>query len=118
MSREKRDLRSMADLLKSGAALTERACPACSSPLFRLRTGELWCAQCQKPVVVIREGEQPAEAARPTLLSSLESTVLAKVQELDREIQAETSPQRLQTLSAVLSSLLESLERIRRLKGA
>ncbi len=53
MSDDRTKLRSMADLLRSGATLTSLACPVCSSPLFRLKNGELWCAQCEKKVVVV-----------------------------------------------------------------
>jgi len=116
MPEETRSLRTMADLLRGGATLTERSCPACSSPLFKLKSGDLWCAQCQKRVIVVEEGTQPAETTGPMLLSSLESTVLTKIQELDGKIRGETEPERLQTLSTILSGLLENLERIRRLK--
>ncbi len=117
MSKEPKDLRAMADLLRQGATLTELPCPACSSPLFKLRSGDLWCAQCQKPVIVVKEGVQPAEAAGPRLLGNLEATILNKIQEMDMKIREEKDLESLQRLSAVLSTLLESLERIRRMRG-
>jgi len=117
MSKEPRDLRVMADMLRQGATLTELPCPACSSPLFKLRSGDLWCAQCQKPVIVVKEGVQPAEATGPLLLSTLEATILTKIQEMDMKIREEKDPESLQRLSAILSTLLESLERIRRMRG-
>ena len=55
-----------ANLLLQGAALTDLSCPNCSSPLFRLKDGILWCAKDEKKVVVVKEGEeapkQPAAA--------------------------------------------------------
>jgi len=117
MSKGPKDLRAMADLLRQGATLTELPCPACSSPLFKLRSGDLWCAQCQKPVVVVKEGTQPAEATGPLLLSTLEATILTKIQEVDVKIREEKDPENLQRLSTILSTLLESLERIRRMRG-
>lgn len=107
----------MADLLRQGATLTELSCPACASPLFKLRSGELWCAQCKKQVVVVREGETPAHAARSIVLSTVESTILTKIGRIEEEMRVETSVEQLQRLSAVLSMLLENLERIRRIKG-
>jgi len=111
-----RDLQTMANLLKQGATLTEFSCPACASPLFKLQTGELWCAKCQKRVIMVKEGETTAEATRPILLSTLESTVLTKIQDLEKRLKEETDPSQLEKLTATLSSLLENLEKIRKMK--
>jgi UPF0148 protein len=106
----------MADMLRQGATLTERACPACSSPLFKLRSGDLWCAQCQKRVIIVKEGETPSEATSPVLLTSLETTILTKIQEIEKEIKEEKDAEKLQKLGTILSTLLENLERIRKMK--
>jgi len=116
MPKESKDLQTMANLLKQGATLTDLSCPACASPLFKLKDGKLWCAKCQKRVIVVREGETPAEAARPLLLSTLESTVLTKIQEIEKRIKEEEDPEQLQKLSTTLSSLLEDLSKIRKMK--
>jgi len=110
------DLQTMADLLKQGATLTEHSCPACASPLFKLKTGELWCAKCQKRVIMVKEGETTTEATRPILLSTLESTVLTKIQDLEKKLKEETDPAQLEKLTTTLSSLLENLEKIRKMK--
>lgn len=106
----------MVDLLRQGAALTELACPACASPLFKLRSGNLWCAKCQKRVIVVKEGEQPIGATSPMLISTLESTVLSKIQEIEAKLKAEKDPEQLQKLGTILSTLLENLEKIRKMK--
>ena len=108
-------IRSMADLLRSGATLTSLSCPACSSPLFRLKNGELWCGQCQKKVIVVKEGEESAEAQSITTLSTVEYTLIEKMREINERIRGTNDADELQKLSAVLSSLLENLEKIRRL---
>ncbi len=106
----------MADMLRRGATLTERSCPACSSPLFKLRSGDLWCAGCQKRVVVVREGKQSTEAASSMAFTSLESTILTKIQEIEKEIREEKEAEKLQRLATTLSTLLDNLEKIRRMK--
>jgi len=106
----------MADLLRQGATLTELSCPACASPIFKLQSGELWCAKCQKRVIVVKEGETPEEATKPIVLSTLESTVLTKIQEVERKIKDEQDPVQLEKLSATLATLLENLERIKKMK--
>jgi UPF0148 protein len=74
-------IKRMADLLRQGSTLTELACPACASPLFRLKSGDLWCGRCEKKVVVVKEGEESARLERSAALDTLEATIMAKVQE-------------------------------------
>jgi len=114
--KDAKTLQTMANLLKQGVTLTELSCPACASPLFKLKTGELWCAKCQKRVVMVKEGQTTEEATRPVLLSSLETTVLTKIQDLEKKLKEETDPAKLEKLTATLSSLLENLEKIRKMK--
>jgi UPF0148 protein len=115
MPEDTKPIQTMADLLRQGATLTELSCPACSSPLFKLRNGKLWCAQCQKRVIVVKEGTSPAEATGQVVLGTLESTVLTKIQEIEKKIKAETDPQKLEKLSSTLSKLLENLEKLRKM---
>lgn len=116
MSKKSKNLKNMADLLRRGATLTERACPACSAPLFKLKSGDLWCAQCEKRVIVVKEGAPPTEAASPIVLSTLEATILTKIQEMERRISGETDIEQLQKLNSVLSTLLENLQKIRKME--
>ncbi|MDH5441865.1 MAG: hypothetical protein OEY31_14780 [Candidatus Bathyarchaeota archaeon] len=112
---EKNDLSSMADLLRRGATLTDLSCPACASPLFKLRNGEIWCGKCQKRVVVVKEGEQPPEITFRPLLGDLESALLEKIQEFSSRLREEKDIEKLTKLGEVISKLLENLERVRRI---
>lgn len=67
-------------------------------------------------MVIVKEGTSPTEAASSTLLGTLESTVLGKIQEIEKKIKNETDPHELQKLSGLLSTLLENLEKIRKMK--
>lgn len=116
MSQEKtkeNHIKQMADLLRQGSTLTNLACPACSSPLFKLKSSDLWCAKCQKKVIVIKEGEEPTSLMA---LDTLEATLLAKMQEIQAKIQHEENIEELQKLSTALSELLENLEKIKKAK--
>ena len=106
----------MAALLRQGSTLTELACPACASPLFRLKNGELWCERCKKKVIVVKEGEEESKAAGSSALTSLEATLLAKAQTVQKKIEHEENPEELQKLNAVLAGLLDNLEKIRKTK--
>jgi UPF0148 protein len=116
MAKDSENIKLMADLLRQGATLTEYACPACSSPLFKLRSGELWCASCQKRVVIVKEGEPEPETKETPILSSLESTIMNKIQQIETQFAEETDPEKLTAYGATLSALLENLEKIRNIK--
>lgn len=105
----------MADLLRQGTTLTELSCPACVSPLFRLKDGTLWCAKCEKKVIVVKEGEE-AEKAADAALDKLEATLLSKVQDVQNKIQQTEDVQELQKLSTTLSELLGNLEKVGKMK--
>ena len=116
MSKESKDIKVMADLLRHGATLTEHSCPACSSPLFKLRSGDLWCVSCQKRVIIVKEGEREPEATDLTFFSSLESTILTKIQEIEKELREEKDAEKLQNLGTTLFTLLKNLQKIRKMK--
>jgi uncharacterized Zn finger protein (UPF0148 family) len=112
---EEKHIKRMADLLRQGTTLTDLSCPACASPLFRLKDGTLWCAKCEKKVIVIKEGEEPEKAASAAM-EKLEATLLAKVQEIQNKIQHTENVEELQKLSTALSELLSNLEKIKKMK--
>ncbi|HDQ06400.1 MAG TPA: hypothetical protein ENN36_06745 [Candidatus Bathyarchaeota archaeon] len=118
MSEDSKNIKAMADLLRQGATLMEHSCPACSSPLFKLKSGELWCVSCKKRVIILKEGEPEPKAPQAPAFSSLESTILAKIEALEKQLAEETDAEKLNSLGATLSTLLENLERIRKMKKA
>jgi UPF0148 protein len=104
----------MADLLRQGATLTELACPACGSPLFKLKDGTLWCEKDQKRVVTVREGEDATKIMGSMAMEKLESTILSKIQAIQTKIQNTEDTEELQKLGTTLSGLLENLEKTRK----
>ena len=109
-------IKRMADLLRQGATLTDLACPNCSSPLFRLQDGTLWCGKDEKQVVVIKEGEEPQKSNTTPVMDKLEATLMAKVQDIERKIEKTDSAEELEKLTCTLSELLNSLEKVKRIK--
>jgi UPF0148 protein len=112
---EDKPIKRMADLLRQGATLTDLSCPACASPLFRLKDGTLWCAKDEKKVIVVKEGEEPEKASN-TAYDKLEATLLAKVEDIQNKIQQTENVEELQKLSTALSELLGNLEKIQKMK--
>ena len=119
MEQKKADkpIKRMADLLRQGATLTDLSCPACASPLFRLKDGTLWCAQDEKKVIVVKEGQEPPQTQANTTYDKLEATVLDKINRIQEKIQKTEDAEELQKLSTALSELLGSVEKIKRIKA-
>jgi UPF0148 protein len=113
---EEKHIKRMADLLRQGSTLTNLACPACASPLFKLKNETLWCAKCEKKVIVIKEGEDPTKITSSIALETLETTLLTKVQEIQKRMQQTQNLEELQKLGTTLSELLENIEKIRKVK--
>ncbi len=111
---EDQHIKRMADLLRKGAALTDLSCPACASPLFRLKDGTLWCGKDEKKVIIAKEGDKTVESSS---LQSLEKTLTEKIQEVQWRIQKTEDVEELRKLSSTLSELLNSLEKIRNMKN-
>ncbi len=112
---EDKPIKRMADLLRQGATLTDLACPACATPLFRLKDGTLWCAKDEKKVIVVKENEESGKASS-TAYEKLEATLLTKVEEIQNQIQQTSNVDELQKLSSALSELLNNLEKIQKIK--
>jgi UPF0148 protein len=114
-------LKRMASLLRQGATLTDLSCPACSSPLFRLKDGTLWCANDEKKVIIVKEGEEPPKQAATSPASAafdkLEATLLAKIEDIQSRIEKTQDVDELQKLTLALSELLNSLEKIKKMKA-
>jgi UPF0148 protein len=119
MEQKKTDkpIKRMADLLRQGATLTDLSCPACASPLFRLKNGTLWCAQDEKKVIIVKEGEEAPKPSANRTYDKLEATLLTKIQEIEVKIEKTENSEELQKLSTALSELLSSLEKIKQIRS-
>ncbi|MFQ6075063.1 MAG: Sjogren's syndrome/scleroderma autoantigen 1 family protein [Candidatus Bathyarchaeia archaeon] len=117
MESEKESLKRMSDLLKAGATMLPEQCPECNSPLFKIGD-EIWCPQCNRRVIIVKADEEITRVATPLMIGAIEETVLTKLQEINRLIQNENDPDRLQKLGELLSTWVGLLERLRRVREA
>jgi len=112
------EIRRMADLLKSGATMLKESCPQCDSPLFKLPSGDIYCPTCNRKVVIVKTDEEAVKATAPATLSSLEDTLLVKLQQLEQKIRTESVAENLQTLLSLTNSYLDALEKVRKIREA
>jgi len=118
-SKDNDPIKRMAELLRQGATLTDLSCPVCSSPLFRIEDGTLWCAKDEKKVVVVKEGEEPPkQAPQPnSAYDKLEATLMAKIVDIQGKIEKTEDVDELQKLTVALGELLNSVEKIKKMKA-
>jgi len=110
------EVKKMAELLKSGAAMLPETCPECGTPLFR-KGSETFCPKCNKPVVIITSAEQETRLMADRILEDSEQTLLSKIQEINMAMKIEKEPERLVSYGNALASWLEAIERLRRLRA-
>jgi UPF0148 protein len=108
-------MRDMAKLLRSGARMLSQSCPECGSPLFQLKSGEIWCAKCQRRVIIVSEGEESLATVGPRL-ESLENVLVDKLSSLEELLVQEREPEKLKIVTETLNMLLTSLEKSRRIR--
>jgi len=106
-------LKRMTHLLLQGATLLNIPCPACDSPLFKLKSGELYCPNCQKHVV--KAEEEALKVSQNAVINSLNQTICRKLAELNELITKEENQERLSVYLKNLVSWLEALEKTKRL---
>ncbi len=104
----------MAQLIRAGAVLTSHMCPACMTPLLRLRSGELYCARCEKPVIIVKSDEEELEVMMRYKLFDVRNTVFNKILELNDVLRkvGESEIDRVQEVSRSLLMLVELFERV------
>ncbi|MEM4700400.1 MAG: Sjogren's syndrome/scleroderma autoantigen 1 family protein [Candidatus Nezhaarchaeales archaeon] len=107
----------MVNMLRGGAVMLAEACPACHMPLFKLRSGEVYCVACDKRVIIVKEGEESDfKVLQVSTVESLSRTAFAKLAELSEAAKHEGDVDRLYELARCLTAWLEVLDRVKRLR--
>jgi UPF0148 protein len=109
------EVKKMADLLKSGATMLQETCPVCGTPLFR-KGKETFCPKCNQPVAIIKTAEDESRLMSDKVLENSEKTLLAKIQEMNSYLRSETDPEKLAAYGTALTSWLDAIEKLRRLR--
>lgn len=109
------EVKKMAELLKSGAAMLSETCPECGTPLFR-KGNDTFCPKCNKPVVIIQSADQESRLITDRVLEDSEQVLLSKIKELNLAMKNERDPEKLIAYGNALASWLGSMEKLRRLR--
>jgi UPF0148 protein len=111
------DVKRMAELLKTGAIMMAEFCPDCKVPIFRLTSGEMICPSCGRRVVFAKSSEAEKVATQTSAALELEGVLQKKILLMKERIEGTDDPKELESISRSLSSLLDSLEKVRKGKS-
>jgi len=109
-------VKKIAQLVRAGATLTAYTCPACGTVLVRLKTGELYCANCERTVVLVKTEEEAQQALEIVQLREVRRIVFDKILQLGREIEKLSASEMVDHLRS-MSLLIDIYERLSRLHG-
>jgi UPF0148 protein len=78
-------VKKIAQLVRAGAVLTSYTCPACGT--VQLKTGELYCANCERTVVLVKSDEHAQQALEVIQLREVRKILFDKIIEMGKEIE-------------------------------
>lgn len=107
-------VKKIAQMVRAGAVLTSYTCPACGTVLVKLKTGELYCANCERTVVLVKSEEHAQQALELIQLREVRRIVFDKILQLGREIERLSSAELVDHLRsmALLLDIYEKLAKI------
>jgi UPF0148 protein len=104
------NMKEMAEMLRQGAKMLSMSCPDCGTPLFQLKSGEIFCPHEKREVKIIKDGETPEKAMQD---ASLEKTLQSKLQLLQQRLEAENDPSEIRELIQTITAILDALSRLK-----
>ncbi len=111
------DIKKMAVFLREGHTLLSDACPKCNAPLFKMKSGEIYCVVCDKRVVIVKDESQIDIIMQNKVLDDLTKILNMKIRELNEKLDLEKDINELYDLTRLLINYLESLRRLKDLKS-
>jgi len=113
-------VKKMAEALSAGATMLAEPCPNCSSPLFRLRSGEVKCVSCNTVISPVVDGRKSETISSDTALQNLEKRVLELLSQYGRRLEAADGEEAEKLLGRVevCLSILGRIRDLSEIKGA
>lgn len=113
---ENKNIQKMATYLRDGNTLLSASCPQCNSPLFKLKTGDIFCVSCDRKVIIIKNEEQIEEIMQNDMFNEFSKTLNLKINHLHEKIDLENDIDELYKLTRLLIAYLEALEKLKKLQ--
>lgn len=126
-----KDYKKMAELLRNGSTMLNKACPTCNSPLFKFKNEDIFCPVCNKKVIIVKEGEEYSIETNSTnmknlnshkdsvlsnyseLIKKLEKTLLTKLNWTIDKLEKEEQINTLESYTTTLLNLLKLFEKLK-----
>ncbi|MFX0038413.1 MAG: Sjogren's syndrome/scleroderma autoantigen 1 family protein [Promethearchaeota archaeon] len=123
------NIKKMADLLRSGSTMLNKACPVCNNPIFRNKDGNTFCPTCNRKVLIVKdevykenkieegkkihnEQEKILNNRNTELFDSLQDIILEKIDITTKKLKNETHPQIIERYTIILLNCLKILKKI------
>ncbi|AEB94346.1 MAG: Sjogren's syndrome/scleroderma autoantigen 1 family protein [Metallosphaera sp.] len=110
MSSEK-SVKKAAELLRQGATMLSESCPECSSPLYKLRSGEIVCPIHGK-VIIAKDDQEERKLRREIMLEYTEQVLVDSLNNVIEKLRSD--PMNSEVLVQIIR-YLDSLERLKRI---
>ena len=129
---KEKDFKKMAELLRKGSTMLNKACPTCNSPLFKFKDEDIFCPICNKKVLIIKEGEEIINKNKETemedfkylkepklsnyseLTKKYENVLYKKIKWLLNKLENEDQIKNLESYSIILLNFLNLIEKLRK----
>jgi len=129
---KEKDFKKMAELLRKGSTMLNKACPVCNSPLFKFKNEDVFCPICNKKVVIVKgEGgmvkknndisvenlkytKEPVLSNYSEVTKKLENILINKLKWLLKKLEDEDKIKNLESYSITLLNFLNLIEKLRK----
>jgi len=117
VEKERDVVKRIAQLVRAGATLTSYTCPVCGTVLVKLKTGELYCANCERTVVLVKSDEEAQQAVEVVHLREVRRIVFDKILQLGRELEKLSASEMVDHLRS-MSILLDIYEKLSKIQSS
>lgn len=100
----------MAELLRKGARMLGDSCPECGTPIFQLKSGEIICPMCQRPIKYLNKNQDLEQVVQQ---DSLELTLTKKIIDVQEMLDKEKDANKIKEITEALLVLLEARKQLK-----
>ncbi|MFW9990402.1 MAG: Sjogren's syndrome/scleroderma autoantigen 1 family protein [Candidatus Odinarchaeota archaeon] len=121
------NIKKMADLLRSGNKMLNKACPVCNNPIFQNSEGLTFCPTCNREILIVdnkdnvklenkiyinKKRDEISPNRYIEILNLLKTVLYQKIEMISAKLENEIHLQMLEKYTKVLSNIFDILNRI------